>query len=188
MAEILNRKTSLGKQAGTAGLLLALWLLLLAASLLLFKGGQSYWALSLFFVFLFLSSPAWRLLASIRGYLGENRVSRELESLPEGYSILNDLRLTAGKNPAQIDHVVVSPSGIWCVETKSHLGRIFGKEEEKEWTQVKFSERGRRYTKKFYNPILQNRTHCRRLEEYLKQVLSFPLPPIRHDQGQALPF
>ena len=36
----------------------------------------------------------------------------------------------------QIDHVIVSSKGIFSVETKNYSGRIYGEDNQKEWTQV----------------------------------------------------
>lgn len=117
-------------------------------------------------------------LIYIRGYLGERRVCRELRALPGEYSVFNDVGLRTGGESAQIDHVLVSPYGLWCIETKSLRGTIRGKEGDDTWTQIKRSDSGRTYRKKFYNPIAQNATHCQRLGDYLKQHVAVT-PPIR---------
>ena len=54
-------------------------------------------------------------LIYIRGYLGERRVFGALRKLPDEYALLNDVNLSVGVKQAQIDHVVVSPYGVWCV-------------------------------------------------------------------------
>jgi len=117
-------------------------------------------------------------LIYIRGYLGERGVYGRLRRLPDEYWVFNDITVTAGEKWAQIDHVLVSPAGVWCVETKSHLGMVLGKEGEKNWTQVKHSESGRRYKKKLYNPIRQNATHCKVLGQYLDEQLGVR-PPVK---------
>lgn len=66
----------------------------------------------------------------IYGAIGEQKVVKELEKLPDGYYLINDLSLTF--NPPmynkqendyiksiQIDHVLISPSGIFIIETKN---------------------------------------------------------------------
>lgn len=117
-------------------------------------------------------------LIYIRGYLGERIVYGRLRRLPDDYWVFNDVTVAAGDKSAQIDHVLVSPAGVWCVETKSHLGMVLGKERERNWTQVKHSESGRRYKKKLYNPIRQNATHCKVLGQYLDEQLGLR-PPVK---------
>lgn len=66
---------------------------------------------------------------------------------------------------AELDHLVVSPYGLFCIETKSHSGKIYGGVYTEQWTQYLA---GRGY--KFYNPLLQNDSHCRALQALLKGV------------------
>lgn len=66
----------------------------------------------------------------IYGALGEQRVVKELENLPDDYFLINDFSLSFG-NPIynrqenyyiksiQIDHILVSPAGIFLIETKN---------------------------------------------------------------------
>jgi hypothetical protein len=112
-------------------------------------------------------------LIAIRGYLGERSVANELRKLADEYWVFNDVRLRVKDTVAQIDHVLVSPYGLWCVEVKSHRGTIHGQENDRMWTQVKKSEAGKTYPKQFYNPVRQNAVHCRRLRDYLKENLQF---------------
>ena len=119
------------------------------------------------------------LLAWKRPYLigksGENFVSRQLSRLdPQRYTTLNDLVLPSNGNTAttQIDHVVVSDFGIFCIETKSYQGWIFGNAQQKYWTQVIYG-----YRKKFYNPLRQNYAHMKAVEALLGSA--FPRVPVR---------
>ncbi len=58
-----------------------------------------------------------------RGALGEQRVGALLERLrPIGAVPLHDRRIPGSQ--ANIDHVVVAPSGIWIVDSKNYRGRI----------------------------------------------------------------
>jgi hypothetical protein len=69
-------------------------------------------------------------LPFLRGKLGEKRVSRKLLELDsEHYNVLDDLMLPSlgNTNKTQIDHIVVSDFGIFCIETKSRAGWIFEK-------------------------------------------------------------
>lgn len=79
----------------------------------------------------------------------------------------------AVKKSSQLDHVIVSPYGIFVIETKNHKGWVFGDIHSKVWTQVLNGENGSRaygghahYT--FYNPVAQNEQHMVYLSQYLR--------------------
>jgi len=63
---------------------------------------------------------------------------------------------------AQIDVVVLTPSGIVVFEDKDYSGWIFGDGRHEYWTQVLNYGQEKH---KFYNPIKQNFTHIERLKE-----------------------
>jgi hypothetical protein len=110
--------------------------------------------------------PKWR------GRVGEHFVTRKLRVLDEPdykldlihYKILTDLMLPSRGNTSetQIDQVIVSNYGIFCIETKAYQGWIFGNANQDYWTQVIF-----RYKKRFYNPLRQNFAHVKAIEDLL---------------------
>ncbi|MCF7689183.1 MAG: NERD domain-containing protein [Cephaloticoccus sp.] len=54
------------------------------------------------------------------GYLGEREVSESLlPLLAQGYQVFHDIPVTAGKRVFNLDHVVVGPSGLFLIETKT---------------------------------------------------------------------
>ena len=109
------------------------------------------------------------------GKRGENFVSRKLLELDsEHYKVLDDLMLPSrgNTNTTQIDHIVVSDFGIFCIETKSYSGWIFGNAQQQHWTQVLY-----RYKKKFYNPLRQNYAHIKAVEAIVSP--KYPRVPIR---------
>ena len=129
-----------GAMVQTAGgILEKFWLFLLLA-----------FALSL--LFRFLRSP------KMKGRFGEAAVSvGALKRLdPKFYRVFNDLFLPRpdGKGTTQIDHVVLSPFGIFVIETKNYAGWIFGDEDSRFWTQVIYRKKCR-----FQNPLHQNALH-----------------------------
>lgn len=65
-------------------------------------------------------------------------------------------------NSSQIDHIFINSNGVFVIETKNLSGTIYGDDNRKEWTQV-FNYGKQKYH--FYNPIMQNATHVRRLQE-----------------------
>ncbi len=108
----------------------------------------------------------WKLPVWI-GRSGERYVSKKLHELdPTHYQILDDLLLPSKGNSAttQIDHVVVSNYGIFCIETKAYRGWIFGTANQEHWTQVIFH-----YKERFYNPLRQNFAHTKAIEDVLGQ-------------------
>ena len=80
----------------------------------------------------------------------------------------------AVKKSSQIDHVIVSPYGIFVIETKNHKGYIFGNDTtSRVWTQVLNGENGKgsygghsHFT--FMNPIIQNNLHIEHLVKATK--------------------
>ncbi len=77
------------------------------------------------------------------------------------------------KKSSQIDHMIVSPYGIFVIETKNHKGFIFGDMQSRVWTQVLKGEKGgnvygnkSHYT--FLNPVLQNELHLQHLNKEWK--------------------
>jgi len=106
----------------------------------------------------------------IRGAMGESAVlNKLLYSLDKSrYKILNDILLpsTGNTKTTQIDHIVVSNYGIFCIETKAYQGWIFGNTNQEQWTQVIY-----RYKKKFYNPLRQNFAHIKAIENLLRPRL-----------------
>lgn len=98
----------------------------------------------------------------IKGWLGEMWVNRGLRQLaPLRYQVFHDLYLPRpdGKGTTQIDHVVISPHGIFVIETKNMRGWIFGNENERQWTQSIYRKKSR-----FQNPLHQNELHVKALE------------------------
>lgn len=73
----------------------------------------------------------------------------------------------------QIDHIVVSPYGVFVIETKGYKGWILGGENSEYWTQVLYKNKY-----KLYNPIKQNEGHVRFLRQLLKCPTDFPIIPI----------
>lgn len=76
------------------------------------------------------------------------------------------------KKSSQLDHLIVSPYGIFVIETKNHKGWVFGDVNGKVWTQVLRGDNGWRayggnshYT--FFNPVTQNELHLQHLSKNL---------------------
>jgi len=102
---------------------------------------------------------------------GERGVARKLEFLRkknEEYHLFNNVILKTPDGTTEIDHIVISPYGIFVIETKDYKGWIFGSEDQKMWTQSLF---GPNYTSTkyhFQNPIRQNYKHVKAIQDFLK--------------------
>ncbi len=96
----------------------------------------------------------------------ETAVIRRLAALPDSHIVLHNLVLPGGADARQADLVVVTPHGLWCLEVKPWVGRIYGQEDEPFWTQVK--EYGLDAMKdRRENPVARNAEHCRALSRHL---------------------
>ncbi len=104
-------------------------------------------------------------IRSQRGKLSERLVNNELTSLPEEYAVFSDVLFESNGKSTQIDHIVVSPYGVFVIETKGYKGWILGSENGEYWTQNIY---GKKY--QFYNPLLQNGGHIRFLSYLLKDI------------------
>ncbi len=103
-------------------------------------------------------------LPSIKGARGEARVNSFLRSnlnSQQNY-ILSDLTLPTTGGTTQIDHIVLSPNGVFVIETKNMSGWIFGDANQSRWTQV-----FRRQKFQFQNPIRQNYKHIKVVQDLL---------------------
>lgn len=108
------------------------------------------------------------------GDRGENAVARRLRRLPKDrYFIINDLMIEKyNGHTTQIDHVVISPYGVFVIETKNISGYVYGYELSPQWKRHwKGYKRNGFYgsdTMIFDNPILQNGAHIKSLRERLR--------------------
>ncbi|WP_028238120.1 nuclease-related domain-containing protein [Stutzerimonas azotifigens] len=91
------------------------------------------------------------------------------------YRRLHNITLNTPDGTTQIDHVFLSPYGIFVLETKNMRGWIFGGEKQAQWTQKLY-----KHSFKFQNPLRQNYKHLRALEatlgiapEHLHSVITF---------------
>lgn len=118
-------------------------------------------------IFIQLKMPIWK------GKYAERLVKNKIEKLPKEYVIFNDLLFENHGYSTQIDHIIVSPYGIFVIETKGYKGWILGGEYSEYWTQVIYKRKHL-----FYNPIKQNAGHIRFLRRLLKCSADIPFIPI----------
>jgi len=104
------------------------------------------------------SGPADRpaQVAWAKGQIGELlvRLFIHLQLDKQTYRRLHNATLDTPDGTMQIDHVFLSPYGIFVLETKNMSGWIFGSEKQAHWAQTLY-----KHTFKFQNPLRQNYKH-----------------------------
>ena len=100
---------------------------------------------------------------------GERRVRSRLQRRYPDWTLLNDVLLPTARGTTQIDHILLSPAGLFVIETKDMSGWILGGPVQKRWTQSfpagRLARRAgiRSNQFKFYNPLSQNQGHANAL-------------------------
>ena len=103
------------------------------------------------------------------GKRGEKTVNHFLRLLlkEDEYILVNVLLPLKNGNKTEIDCIIVSRKGIFCIETKNWVGHIFGSDNNEYWYQqyddpYKNAERRK-------NPVKQNEAHCNILYKMLNE-------------------
>jgi restriction system protein len=120
--------------------------------------GTLGWFIPLMLLIGLLKSP-WA-----KGQIGELlvRLFAHWQLDKQTYRRLHNVTLNTPDGTTQIDHVFLSPYGIFVLETKNMSGWIFGSEKQAQWTQKLYKR-----TFKFQNPLRQNYKHLKALEATL---------------------
>ena len=108
-----------------------------------------------------------------KGKYSEKLVYRKMLQLPDEYIIFNNLYFESNGRSTQIDHVVVSPYGVFVIETKGYKGWILGGENSEYRTQLLY-----KHKHELYNPIKQNDGHVKFLRHLLEYPVDIPFFPI----------
>ncbi|KQO14717.1 nuclease-related domain-containing protein [Paenibacillus sp. Leaf72] len=98
------------------------------------------------------------------GELGEHKINIQLDQLPKDCKYLSDLLISNPKSRSgysQVDHLVISPYGLFVIETKNYNGEIKGGRNDTHWSV------SNRF--KMYNPLRQNYGHMKALESHLEE-------------------
>lgn len=112
-------------------------------------------------------------MTALKGKYSEKLVYKKMLELTDEYTIFNDVLFGDNGHSTQIDHIVVSPYGVFVIETKGYKGWIYGGEHSEYWTQTTYSGKYQ-----LYNPIKQNESHVRYLRHLLKCSVDIPFIPI----------
>ncbi|MBN9398126.1 hypothetical protein BGO18_01900 [Candidatus Saccharibacteria bacterium 47-87] len=106
----------------------------------------------------------------------ELAVDAALRGLQENrYFVFRDLIIPSSSKKVeltQIDHVLVCRLGIFCIETKSNHGYIYGFTQRQDWKQY-LGYNAKPYT--FHSPYRQNKHHVSSLELLLVDNLKAPI-------------
>jgi hypothetical protein len=103
-------------------------------------------------------------VANRKGELGEYKIDIQLDQLPKEFKHLSDIQIKntkAKSGYSQIDHIVISPYGIFVIETKNYQGTVYGDYDRKIWSvNGKF---------KMMNPFTQNYGHIQALKSFVDE-------------------
>lgn len=102
------------------------------------------------------------------GLEGEKMSARMMAQLPDGYTVLQNLSVEYEGKTSELDLTIVGPTGVFVVETKNHVGYIWGEYDGQNWGQQKVSGGGVVQQKGFYSPVKQVGTHVYRLAKKLR--------------------
>lgn len=112
-------------------------------------------------------SPRFR--SQRKGEIGEYKVEVQLEQLPPEFKPASNILIKTEQGFEQIDHLIVSPYGLYLIEVKNLSGLIVGEEKDPHWYQA-ITWR----VKPFYNPLLENQTHIETLKARLNATDKLP--------------
>ena len=101
------------------------------------------------------------------GIVGEKRVNYHLRPLlrNDEYLLTNLLLPLRNGEDTEIDCVLISRKGIFCIETKNWVGHISGNDKDKYWLH-RYDDLYLKH-KWHVNPVRQNNWHCTILKEKL---------------------
>ena len=107
------------------------------------------------------------------GKEGERALNAKLKPVARslGAERLNDLLLwkdRANLIGTQIDSLLVTRQGVYCVEMKNYCGSVRGKQKDRMWQYASLDG----IHKNFYNPILQNHGHLAAVRNALGEAYS----------------
>lgn len=101
-----------------------------------------------------------------KGTNGEYATYRSVKGIDENEKFLFNVYIPTGTNKwTEIDIIYINHTGIYVIENKNYSGWIYGNENNRTWT-VTYNSKSKY---KFYNPILQNKTHVSKVKEVLNR-------------------
>lgn len=101
--------------------------------------------------------------AKRKGELGEYKINIQLDQFPKNYKHISDLMIINSKSStgySQIDHIIMTPYGLFVIETKNYQGTIYGGKDRKTWlVNGKF---------KMMSPLVQNYGHIQAIKNLVE--------------------
>jgi len=97
--------------------------------------------------------------------LKERKVETQSDFLvldPAAYCIINNAYISWQNTTTTIDRLVVSIYGLFIIEVLDNVGRVYGDESSKYWTELKGSEKSR-----FNNPLQESYRKAQLLKNFL---------------------
>lgn len=158
-----NRLT---QEANHARKLVALIGLPVTAVLSFMSPSLSWWFVLFFLIVVFNAGSIKR-----AGAKGEDKALSQLKSLPDSYTIFNQVEVPNSKSKTgvtELDFVVVGPNGLFVVEVKNNKGTIKGSEPDAKWVAHKVGQKGSPYKAPLGNPIKQVKRQVWALSNYTK--------------------
>ena len=114
-----------------------------------------------------LTQTPFNALRRDKGLTGEYLTCKELSKLEGTKRFLFNCYIPKKNNTTtEIDVILIHSSGIYVFESKNYSGWIFGSESQKQWTQS--FPNGQK--ERFYNPMMQNKTHIDCLMHLLPEL------------------
>ncbi len=115
---------------------------------------------------LLITLPVYALFnrAKTKGIIGERMVATMLRLLGRKYITFNHLTIKSRTGQDLIDHVVLSPFGLFVIETENYRGCISGSEDSHNWTLT-----FRKEITETPNFVQRNQEHIRNLSQLLPQ-------------------
>lgn len=101
------------------------------------------------------------------GAIGEKQVNYYLRPLlrSDEYLLANVILKLKNGRKAEVDAIIISRKGIFCIETKKWVGHIYGSDEDTEWIQ-RYDDPYRQ-DRRHRNPVQQCLNHCSVLDKLL---------------------
>ena len=108
----------------------------------------------------------------------------KIKKLGEEYTLLSGVVVPALRGMSRIDHVIVSPYGIFVLTVVNESGKVSGRERNGEW-EIKSGRR----RDILYNPLWENRKWVNALENHLGPqpfipVVVFTQAKLKNDFGK----
>ena len=103
------------------------------------------------------------------GKIGEQYARFEISKvLWETDILLNNISITADGKTAEYDNIIINRYGVFIIEVKNHVGKLYGNEDDYDWVKVKTTPGGNNYEKTVKNPIKQVKRQVYILSKFLK--------------------